>query len=163
MTSGGARTRSGPAKDPNSRESARNGLTFKLLPRGGYQGPIPDFPLPEVTVRELQVWSEVWRTPQAAMWEAEQWQIPLVALYVRTRVRGEAFDAPGNVFTNLHRLGDQLGLTPAGLAFNGWRLAPAGAGSATGDEPVEPAAPAADDDAPRTTRPVRRLRGEAAS
>lgn len=162
MPSGGARTKSGPPADPNSRESARRGLTFKLLPHAGYQGPLPEFPLPEATVRELEVWGELWRTPQAAMWNAEQWQIPIVGLYVRTRVRGEAFDAPGNVFTNLHRLGDQLGLTPAGLTFNGWRLAPAGASSAADAEPL--AAVPDDDEQPKTapSRPARRLRGETA-
>lgn len=158
MTSGGARAQSGPPADPNSRESARRGLTFKLLPRDGYTGAIPEFPLPEVTTRELAVWGELWRTPQAAMWAAQKWQIRNVALYCRTSVRCEAFDAPGNVFTNLHRLGDQLGLTPAGLAFNGWRLDVA----PTADDEAVPAPAGEPVEGSNVTRmrPERRMRGE---
>jgi hypothetical protein len=153
MASGGARTKSGPAPDPNSRESARRGLTFKLLPLGGFAGPVPDFPLPEPTVRELEVWGELWRTPQAAMWDSEGWQTSIVGLYCRTRVRSEAFDAPSGVLGHLHRLGDQIGMTPAGMTYNGWRLTPAKSAAAVED------LPAAVPDAPApAARPARRLR-----
>lgn len=146
MPSGG-HANSGPAPDPNSLKSARRGLTFIALPAGGYDGEIPVFPLPSVPVydiwfedkkrvkeydeeatearrdREQVLWEWAWRTPQAAMWAAEPWRQHPVALWVRTAVVCESGDATAADKNALHRFADQIGLTPAGLAFNGWKVA----------------------------------------
>ncbi|MEO6116001.1 MAG: hypothetical protein ABIP33_06415 [Pseudolysinimonas sp.] len=84
---------------------------------------MPAFPLPNPSARERAVWKTLWRTPQAAMWDIESWRKPAVGLYCRLFVRSEALDANASLVAQLHRLGDQLGLTPAGLKENGWRLA----------------------------------------
>jgi hypothetical protein len=119
---GGARNRSGPAVDPNSGRSEARGLQFKLLPRQGFEGRIPTFPLPDVTARERKVWRELWRTPQAAMWDAERWRVRTVALYCRMSVLAESAERPATLVTATIRLQDQIGLTPAGLKENGWRI-----------------------------------------
>lgn len=123
MTSGGARTNSGPPPDPNSLKSAKRGLTFTALPAAGYDGTPPDFPLPNDSSRELELWAWAWRTPQAAAWAAEPWRQHSVALWVRTAAICESGDATAADKNSLHRFADQIGLTPAGLAYNGWKIA----------------------------------------
>jgi hypothetical protein len=122
MTSGGARNRSGPQPDPNSATSERRGLQFKLLPREGFTGRVPAFPLPKPSARERAVWTQLWRTPQAAMWDLERWRMPSIGLYCRLFVRAESPESSSSLVAQLHRLADQLGLTPAGLKENGWRM-----------------------------------------
>lgn len=125
MPKGGVRNRSGPQKDENSGRSDRIGYKLTALPAEGYDGPVPDFPLPNATTRELDVWAEVWRTPQACAWSmpSESWRASTVALYVRTRVRCEAEDAGASLIGQLHRFADQIGMTTAGLAEMGWKVA----------------------------------------
>lgn len=123
MPRGGARNRSGPPKDPKSARSDKLGVRFGRLPRGGFTGRPPAWPLSTpATTAERKVWVQVWRTPQAAAWVTEPWRHPTVAMYVRTRVRFEADDAPAALGTIMVRLADQIGLTPAGLRENGWEI-----------------------------------------
>lgn len=123
MTRGGARNRSGPAPDPNSGRSDRRGFKLTALPSEGYQGDVPEFPLPDATERELEVWADLWRTPQACAWSMQSWRWLNVADLVRLQVRGEAHDAPVNIATVVRQLRADLGLTPAGLKENGWAIA----------------------------------------
>jgi hypothetical protein len=97
-------------------------LKFTALPSEGFDGDVPDFDLPEATDREREVWAELWATPQAAAWAAEPWRIRTVAMYCRWSVRSEG-DVPAAFLGQVHRLGDQIGLTPAGLRENGWAIA----------------------------------------
>jgi len=97
-------------------------LKFTALPSEGFDGDVPEFDLPDATSRELEVWADLWATPQAAAWAAEPWRIRTVALYCRWSVRSEG-DVPAAFLGQVHRLGDQIGLTPAGLRENGWAIA----------------------------------------
>lgn len=74
--------------------------------------------------RELRVWREAWTSPQAAVWARESWRWPVVAEYCRLKVTIEQ-DPGANaaLVGQLHRYRDQLGLTPAGMRFNGWKIA----------------------------------------
>ena len=149
MARGGARNRSGPAPDPNSGRSERRGFKLTALPSEGFRGDVPDFPLPDVTDREADVWESLWRTPQACAWSMQSWRWLNVADLVRLQVRGEAHDAPVNIATVVRQLRADLGLTPAGLKENGWAIA------------VDEVAARADekrDDAPAEEAPARRLR-----
>ena len=121
MGSGGARNRSGPTVTPSS-ESV---LRLTALPSEGYTGRIPKFPLPEPSPRERALWRQLWRTPQACAWasHSESWRQRTVAMYVRTFVRCEMPDASAGLLGQLHRFADQIGLTTAGLAEMGWRVA----------------------------------------
>lgn len=122
MASGGARNRSGPQPDPSSARSDRRGVVFGALPAGGYVGAIPEFPLPEASPREVEVWESSWRTPQADAWSREAWRHRTVALWVRYTVRMEAVDASASLGNVVLRLADQIGMTPAGLKENGWSI-----------------------------------------
>lgn len=121
---GGARNRSGPQANPASARSDARDVRAKRLPVGGYVGdfpPLAEF-LPDATEREGQVWAEVWRTPQAAQWILEAWRHRTIAMYVRWSVKAEDPEAKGVIMTAVQRLGDQIGLTPAGLKENGWLI-----------------------------------------
>lgn len=122
MASGGSRNRSGPQKDPNSLTSAAQGVVFSALPANGFDGDGPEFPLPGMLEREAEVWAELWRTPQAAAWVLEPWRWRTVAMYVRWSVRMEDVEANAALVAQVIRLGDQIGLTPAGLRENGWKI-----------------------------------------
>ncbi len=124
MTSGGPRNRS-RQPDPESARSEIRGFSLTALPAQGYDGPVPEFPLPGVTPRELEVWGQVWATPQACAWSmpSEAWRVQSVAMWVRVRVRCEDSDAPASLYGQLHRFADQIGMTTAGLAEMGWKVA----------------------------------------
>lgn len=124
MPRGGSRNRSGPRPDENSLTSAARGLVLTALPPGGYDGEVPPFPLPRPKARERAVWEEVWRTPQACAWATQPWRHRTVAMWVRWSVRMEADDASASLGNVVVRLADQIGLTPAGLKENGWKIAP---------------------------------------
>ena len=153
MPKGGARNRSGPAPDPRSERSERRGYSLSSLPAEGYDGEAPEFPLPDCTERELEVWEAAWRTPQACAWSmpSESWRVRLVAMWVRVSVRAEAQDAPATLITALPRLEDKIGFSDAGLAAMGWKIATDELGAKRATKPAEP------DEAP--VAPVRRLRG----
>lgn len=123
MARGGSRNRSGPAADPSSLRSAARGLVFRPLPASGFDGDAPSFPLPDPCERELVVWGEAWRTPQACAWVDEPWRWRTVAMWVRWSVRMEADDASAALGNVVVRFADQIGLTPAGLRENGWSIA----------------------------------------
>ncbi len=147
MASGGARNRSGPPVDPNSLKSARRGISLAALTAEGYDGEAPAYPLPKILVydiyfedkarhkdfdkdatearhaRELELWAWAWRTPQAEAWSLEPWRWQTVALWVRTMAVCESGDATAADKNSLHRFADQIGMTPAGLRENGWKIA----------------------------------------
>lgn len=145
---GGARNRSGPPPDPSSGRSDRRGLSLTALPHEGFMGSAPEFPLPVMRrfrwetkdkrrfqvfdaestdllrERELVVWGESWRTPQACAWGRESWRWQAVAEFCRLKAIVEQEpDATASLVAQLHRYRDQIGLTPAGLKENGWAIA----------------------------------------
>lgn len=139
---GGARNRSGPTANPASARSDARDVRAKRLSVGGYAGdfpPLSDF-LPDATEREGVVWAEAWRTPQAAQWILESWRHRTIAMYVRWSVKAEDPDAKGVVMTAVQRLGDQIGLTPAGLKENGWLIVPDNAPEHEGQQEKQSAA-----------------------
>jgi hypothetical protein len=129
MPRGGARNRSGPGIDPNSARSDERGISLTTLPAEGFAGETPAFPLAPLesevkTEREREVWLEAWTTPQAAAWATASWRWPIVAEYCRLKAMIELTpDVSASFVSQLHRYRDQLGLTPAGLKENGWRIA----------------------------------------
>lgn len=123
MPRGGARNRSGPQPDENSLKSAKIGYSLQALPAEGYTGTAPAFPLPAPTTREAEVWAHAWRTPQAFAWSGQPWRWHTVAMWVRWSVRMEDPEASASLGQVVVRLADQIGMTPAGLKENGWKIA----------------------------------------
>lgn len=125
MTSGGARNRSGPVADEGSGRSDRRGYSLTALPAEGYRGPVPEWPLLDGTSRELDLWEWAWRTPQACAWSlpSESWRIRSVAMWVRLSARCEEPEASSSLLAQLHRFADQIGMTTAGMAEMGYKVA----------------------------------------
>ena len=138
MARGGARNRSGPKADENSARSDARGYKLEALPAAGYDGPVPVFPLPEATERELELWDEVWTWPQACAWSmpSERWRQRTVAMWVRLSVRCEAPDATAANLAQLHRFADQVGVTTAGLAEMGWKVSADGGATMESGKPT---------------------------
>lgn len=148
MTSGGSRNRSGPQADPSSGRSDRRGYKLTALPSTGYDGDVPEFPLPKreifkkvtdgeimtfefdaagtkaVAERESALWAWAWSMPQACAWSmpSEAWRLQTIAMWVRTFVICEGSDATAADKNSLHRFADQIGMSPAGLRENGWAI-----------------------------------------
>lgn len=123
MARGGARNRSGPQPDENSLKSDKIGYVLTALPSEGYSGKVPDFPLPRPSGRESELWAQVWSMPQACAWSMESWRWNAVATWVRYAVRMEDPDASAALANVTIRYADQIGMTPAGLKENGWKIA----------------------------------------
>lgn len=146
MSSGGPRNRSGPQADPNSGRSEQRGITLVVLPTTA-PGRSPAFPFPRMLrhrwefedkrkfqvidwddtkafrARELALWRQAWKYPQANVWRREPWRWHAIAMWVRTHVICEGDDATAADKGSLHRFADQIGMTPAGLRENGWTIA----------------------------------------
>lgn len=140
MTKGGARARSGPAPDPNALRRDRDAGEWTVLPADGRLGATPDWPLTEESVREAELWADLWRKPQAIMWERFGQDVE-VALYVRRLTEAELMDSRVNLSTLVRQMADSLGLTTPGMRANRWRITaeevprPAAAGRATSARP----------------------------
>lgn len=123
MPKGGARTRSGPAPDPNAlRRDRKSDGEWLLLPAAGRAGDPPPFPLPNPAGRELEVWAREWQRPQAVAWE-RLGLVDQVAMYVRRRVAAEVADSPVNLGTLVRQLEDSLGISVPGMHSLRWRIA----------------------------------------
>lgn len=148
MPSGGARARSGPPPDPNAlRRDRMDDAGWTTLPAAGYQGDVPDFPLPKnliydvyymdkERIRELDtdateaardaevtLWDELWAKPQAQQW-ADLGLKYEVAAYVRAYLESNASDAPAALKTAALRMSAEIGLSLPGMHSLRWKFAP---------------------------------------
>lgn len=111
MASGGARSRSGPAPDPNAlRRDRKDDASWTTLPAEGRKGKAPTFPLVDPSPRELVLWSLFWRKPQAVLWEKNGQEFA-VAMYVRTFSEAELAEAQTALRTLVRQQAGELLLT----------------------------------------------------
>lgn len=124
MARGGARVRSGPAKDPKSRTSERAKYVPTALPSEGFAGEVPDLTefQPDASARELSLWKMYWRTPQACMWSTSLTDQFAVVDLVVARARAEEPKAAATLWNTVKALRDELGLTKEGLERRGWAI-----------------------------------------
>lgn len=129
---------SGPPPDPNAlrRDRPKDKDGWTTLPAEGRRGRAPGWPLAQLAVspldesgriakaqhrRELDMWQRVWKLPQAVMWERLGWTVE-VALYVRLVVDAER-SAATKALAEARQWSDRLGLNPAAMLRNRWRIA----------------------------------------
>lgn len=121
MPKGGARTRSGPAPDPNALRRERDAGEWTILPAEGREGATPEWPFEEQSIRETVLWERLWGMPQALMWERYGQDLE-VALYVRRLSEAEKPDSAVVLSTLVRQMADSLGLTTPGMRGNRWRV-----------------------------------------
>lgn len=122
MPRGGARTGAGRPPDPGSlAETIRlESGAIRTLPKAR-TGAAPAWPLTRASARERTVWQQMWKRPQAIVWE-EQMSHRQVAMHVRTSVEAEAFGATAALRGLLLRQENDLLLTHASLLKAGYRI-----------------------------------------
>lgn len=72
--------------------------------------------------REKELWRWAWRLPQAVAWAESAYLTFWVAHWVRLSVLCESPKARAADRAAHLRIGDQIGMTPAGMAYNGWTV-----------------------------------------
>lgn len=121
MASGGARSRSGPAPDPNALRRDRDSGDWVTLPSSGREGPVPEWPLSDPSKRELELWESEWLRPQAVMWERNGQELE-VAMFVRALKDAEAPNASVASRTLVRQMLESLGLSLPGMLRLKWRI-----------------------------------------
>lgn len=91
------------------------------LPAEGYAGPIPDWPIPDQTEREKDIWLKLWRRPQAAAWVSLAVWPADVAMFVRLSVAAESGDLRSA--SEARQWNDRLGLNPDAMLRKRWKIA----------------------------------------
>lgn len=123
MPRGGARVNSGPPPDPNAlrRDRKDDRESWVTLP-AGRKGRVPAWPLEgEPALREAELWRALWKLPQADQWERLAAQHS-VAVYVRLFVLTEQGDL--KAASEARQWSDRLGLNPAAMRQQRWRVEP---------------------------------------
>lgn len=126
MTSGG-HARSGPVKQEGSARAEAAGFKLTELPAEGFAGDVPEWPLaPAPSDVELEYWERAWRTPQACIWSKQEFSylVPAVARWVRLAVRCDDPEASAALLARLPSFADEIGMSTAGLARLGAKIAP---------------------------------------
>lgn len=102
----------GPAPDPNAlrRDRPSDAAGWTTLPASDYSGPIPEWPLPLQSDREVDLWAYYWKKPQALLW-AQNGQAHEVAVFVRRFSEAEEPGSSATLNALLQRLSDALLLT----------------------------------------------------
>jgi hypothetical protein len=104
---------------------------WTALPSEGRKGRPPRWPLDGQSPRERKLWLELWRRPQAVMWEQLDQRYE-VALFARNLERAEQPMASVELQKVVRQYLDSLGLSVAGMLRNRWRLAEPEAAAAAG-------------------------------
>lgn len=122
MPRGGARTGAGRPPDPGSLAEALRieAGAIRTLPKTR-TGAAPAWPLSKASARERTVWGQMWKRPQAIIWE-EQSSHRQVAMYVRTSVEAEEPGATAALRGLLLRQENDLMLSHAALLRAGFRI-----------------------------------------
>ena len=116
MTSGGARSRSGPAPDPNALRREFDRREWTRLPKTGCTLDVPEWPSEhgEPSMRELALWQRLWKTPQAIVWHNDG-AGDMVVVYIRALLQATKQNAGPGILASFRQYGEQLLLTPPSL------------------------------------------------
>ena len=105
-----------PKGDTRRRRNVSVGKT--LLPAGGREGDVPEWPL--TLVPEASPWADLWHTPQAVAWERLGY-FRVVARYSLLLELAEA-GAAAPIQGEVRQLEDRLGLTPKAMRMLLWEI-----------------------------------------
>jgi len=129
----------GPAPKPADERARRNKTPIAMrLPSSGRPGRAPAWPVGySPTAKAKAIWSDLWKTPQAAAWERLGWT-RVVARYVEMLVAAERdldeiedpkvyaamLAAQTRLAPELRQLEDRLGLNPLAMRRLEWVIDP---------------------------------------
>lgn len=86
------------------------------------EGKTPPWPLEvAATPEEKKAWRELWKLPQAAMWEQQQ-TFRMVGRYCRAMVEAEQPEASAGLHAQVTAMEDRLGLTPKAMRLLLWEI-----------------------------------------
>jgi hypothetical protein len=112
----------GPAPKPRDQRRNRNAKQagdWVLLPREGYQGPIPTLPKKLGLDKDTHAWwKTIWRSPMATQWTDED----VSALIELAILRERLLDGKISVAAEVRLRTDLFGLTPAGRQQRRWMI-----------------------------------------
>jgi hypothetical protein len=114
----------GPAPKRPEDRARRNkpNVAGTLLPREGYAGDIPPWPLARKTPADADLWAQLWRDPQAAAWAPLGYGTRrVVARYVVLQRKASSDPA---VSAECRQLEAALGISPMAMLRLGWAIAP---------------------------------------
>lgn len=106
-----------PPKPNARRRNAYDSTTFSA---GPCTLPPPVWPLSQASSREMHLWGELWKSPQAAAWHEMGWSAEL-GLYVRNFTQAEAGSTGASQEARL--LSDRWGINPAAMLRLRWSIA----------------------------------------
>lgn len=115
----------GPAPKAGVKHSQRGRLNYsnEYLPAEGRKGVTPKWPL---SGRAPKGWAELWKKPQAVMWERQESE-HAVARYLRLRNAVDAVESVEAIkpafLSELRQLEASLGLSPKGMQNLHWEIA----------------------------------------
>lgn len=128
------------------RRDRKDDAAWVVLPAEGFAGEAPSFPLPKIPVyeiyfedkqrvkaydsdateakweAELELWAELWRKPQAFMWDRLGLKFE-VAAYVRAFIRSVSEDGNASDRTAALRMSAEIGLSLPGMHQLRWKFA----------------------------------------
>ncbi|GAA2159333.1 MULTISPECIES: hypothetical protein [Actinomycetes] len=108
-----------PSLDPVRHTPKARGI--QQLP-ASREGKTPPWPLDiEATPQEKKAWRELWKLPQAAMWE-QQRSYRMVGRYCRAMVEAEQPEASAGLHAQVTAMEDRLGLTPKAMRLLLWEI-----------------------------------------
>ncbi|MEU5607972.1 hypothetical protein AB0H03_04310 [Streptomyces sparsogenes] len=112
---------------PHSR-AHRSGARAPIieLPAAGCTLPVPDMPPGrEWTDADRDRWQELWKSPQAVMWDdSARGTVAILVVYEAAILAG---NASAWMAQEARYAGEALGLTPRAMAALGWRITDQGA------------------------------------
>ena len=108
-----------PQKSARRANAARPDWVY--LPRDGFAGVVPAWPIGEPTVEQAVLWLDLWRTPQAHAWVDLGWIRP-VARYACLVLICEGPDMTAALLAELRQMEDRLGLSPMALRRLQWEI-----------------------------------------
>lgn len=124
----------GPPPNPNARR--RNARPDWIsLPATGREGEVPEYPIPAPAGKNedeqaafdahraavLDVWADLWTSPQAVAWEALGWT-RVVARYADNLVASERPGSSVALLAEVRQMEDRLGLTPMAMKRLQWNI-----------------------------------------
>src|SRR5690349_15060649 len=106
------------APDPNARRRNHR-ADWRRLPAKGRTGEPPAWPMPRPSKAALELWAQLWSTPQAVAWEELGWT-RVVARYVKLVLATEKSNASSSLLGEVRQLEDRLGLNPMAMRRLYW-------------------------------------------